>query len=80
MAAPISIRLDDTVRESLEIEAKARNIGLSTLLRQIADHAARQVQRRRIREQNEAVARHVATSPEAWDFAEFWGTPRQEGL
>ncbi len=49
MAAPISIRLDDTVREELEAEARARNIGLATLLRQIASEAARQVKRKRIR-------------------------------
>jgi len=80
MAAPISIRLDDKVREELEAEARARNIGLATLLRQIAAEAARQVKRKRIREQSEAVGRYVASHPEAREFYEFWGTPRQEGL
>ena len=36
MAAPISVRLDDKAREELEAHARARNIGLSTLLRDIA--------------------------------------------
>ncbi len=80
MAAPISIRLDDEVREELEAEARARNIGLATLLRQIAKEAARQVKRKRIWEQSEAVGRYVASNPEAREFCEFWGTPRQEGL
>ena len=80
MAAPISIRLDDHVREELEAEARARNIGLATLLRQIAAEAARQVKRKRIREQSEAVGRYVASHPEAKEFYEFWGTPRMEGL
>ena len=80
MAAPISIRLDDKVREELEAEARSRNIGLSTLLREIATEAARQVKRKRIREQSEAVARYVASNPEAREFCEFWGEPRQEGL
>jgi len=80
MAAPISIRLDDEVRATLEAEARARNIGLATLLRQIAKEAARQVKRKRIREQSEAVGRYVASNPEAKEFCEFWGTPRQEGL
>ena len=79
MPAPISIRLDDKVREELEAEARSRNIGLSTLLRQIATEAARQAKRKRIREQTEAVGRYVATHPEAKEFYEFWGTPRQEG-
>jgi post-segregation antitoxin (ccd killing protein) len=80
MTAPISVRLDNGVREELEAQARARNIGLSTLLREIATEAARQAKRKRIREQTEAVGRYVATHPEAKEFCEFWGTPRQEGL
>jgi hypothetical protein len=80
MAAPISVRLDDKAREELEAHARARNIGLSTLLREIATEAARQAKRRRIREQTEAVGRYVASNPEAKEFYEFWGTPRIEGL
>jgi hypothetical protein len=80
MTAPISVRLDDGVREELEAQARARNIGLSTLLREIATEAARQAKRKRIREQTEAVGRYVATHPEAKEFCEFWGTPRQKGL
>jgi hypothetical protein len=79
MSAPVSIRLDDEVRKTLEAEARSRNIGLATLLRQIAADAARQVKRQRIREQTEAVGRYIASNPEAKEFAEFWGTPRQEG-
>ena len=79
MATPISIRLDAEVRQELEAEARARNIGLATLLRQIAKDAARQVKRKRIWEQSEAVGRYVASHPEAKEFYEFWGTPRMEG-
>lgn len=80
MSAPVSIRLDDDVRKTLEAEARARNIGLATLLRQIAAEAARQAKRKRIREQSEAVGKYVASSPEATEFYEFWGTPRIDGL
>jgi predicted transcriptional regulator len=79
MATPISVRLDDNVREELEAQARIRNVGLSTLLRDIAKEAARQAKRKRIREQTEAVGRYVATHPEAKEFYDFWGTPRQEG-
>jgi len=79
MAAPVSIRLDDEVRETLEAEARARNIGLATLLRQIAKEAARQVKRKRIREQSEAVGRYVASHPERRSSASSGGR-RQEGL
>jgi hypothetical protein len=49
------------------------------LLRQIAAEAARQAKRKRIREETEAVGRYIADNPEAKEFAEFWGTPRQDG-
>lgn len=75
MGTPISIRLDDKVRDELEAQARARRIGLSTLLREIATEAARQAKRKRIREQSEAVGRYVATHPEAREFFEFWGAP-----
>jgi len=80
MRAPISVRLDDHVRQELEAQARARNIGLSTLLREIASEAARQAKRKCIREQSETVGRCVATHPEASEFYEFWGMPRAEGL
>ncbi|MBV8495065.1 MAG: hypothetical protein JO162_16485 [Alphaproteobacteria bacterium] len=80
MSAPVSLRLDDDVRKTLEAEARSRNIGLATLLRQIAAEAARQVRRRRIREQSEAVGAYVASNPEAKEFYEFWGTPHIDGL
>jgi predicted transcriptional regulator len=79
MAAPISVRLDDDVKETLEAEARARRIGLSTYLRQIAIETAMRLRRERIRAQSRAVANHVASSPEAAAFYEDWGKPRVEG-
>ena len=75
MTAPISVRLDDDVRRTLDAEARRRGIGLGTLLRQLAAEAAREVHRKRIHAQSEAVGRYVAANPEARDFYEFWGTP-----
>ncbi len=79
MAAPISIRLDDDVRETLEAEARARRIGLSTYLRQVAVETALRLRRERIRSQSRTVGEYVAASPEAAAFYEEWGTPRTEG-
>jgi hypothetical protein len=75
MTAPISVRLDDDVRITLEAEARRRGIGLGTLLRQLAADAAREFRRKRIRAQSEAVRRYVGADPEARQFYEFWGTP-----
>jgi len=75
MTAPISLRLDEDVRATLEAEAKAQGIGLATYLRQLAATAARDVRRAQIRAQSAAVARYVAENPEARAFYEDWGTP-----
>jgi hypothetical protein len=75
MGVPISIRLDDSVRAELEAQAKARGVGLSTYLRDLATEAARQARRTRIRAESKAVAAHVATSPEGQAFYRDWGTP-----
>jgi hypothetical protein len=80
MSAPISVRLDDDVRATLEAEASTRGIGLATLLRQLASDAARDVRQKRIRAASEAVARRIAESPEAREFVKSWTTPDWQGL
>lgn len=78
MATPISIRLDNEVRKTLETEARARHVGLSTYLRQIAIEAAARLRRERIRAQSRAVGEYVSESAEAAAFYDEWGTPRLE--
>ncbi len=75
MGVPISIRLDDEIRDELDRQAHARGIGLATLLRDIATQAARDARRARIRESSEQVGAYAAISPEAKAFYEDWGTP-----
>lgn len=79
MAAPISVRLDDDVRETLEAEARARHIGLSAYLREIATETAMRLRRERIRAQSRAVGEYVKDTPEAAAFYQEWGTPRLTG-
>lgn len=78
MAAPVSVRLDDDVRETLQAEARARHVGLSTYLRQIANEAAARLRRERIRTQSRAVAEYVESSPEATAFT-MTGARRRAG-
>jgi predicted DNA-binding protein len=80
LTAPISIRLDDDVRATLEADAKKQGVGLATYLRVLATDAAREVRRKQIRAQSAAVARYIADHPEGREFSEFWGTPNWEGL
>jgi hypothetical protein len=77
MGVPISIRLDDDVRDELESQAQARGIGLATLLRDLATQAARQARRERIRQASEKVA-DMARSGAGKAFYEDWGTPGTE--
>lgn len=76
MSSPISVRLADDIRATLEAEARARGTGLSTYLRHIAIDTALRLRRERIREQSRAVGEHVAASSEAAAFYQDWGTPR----
>jgi len=75
MPSPLSIRLEDDVLVTLDGAAKARGIGLSTYLRDLAGAEARRIRRERIREQSRQVAEPVAASPEAAAFFAAWGTP-----
>lgn len=79
MGVPISIRLDDDIREELEAQALARGIGLATLLRDLANAAARNARRARIRQASEKVADHISHSAMGREFYEDWGTPGAEG-
>jgi hypothetical protein len=47
MGVPISIRLDDDVRDELETQARSRGVRLATLLRDLATEAAREARRLR---------------------------------
>ena len=80
MNTPISIRLNDDVRETLEAEAKARGLGLATLPREIAANAARDVRRARIKAESAAVGRFVAGNPDARAFIDALGRPPVEGF
>jgi len=73
VGAPISVRLDDDVRGELEAQARARGVGLATLLRELAAGAARDAKRARIRAQSAAVAKFVNEDEEAARFYEDWG-------
>jgi hypothetical protein len=76
----ILINLDEDLRRTLEAEADTRGVSLDALVSELVTEAARQLRRKRIREQTEAVGRYIASNPEAKEFYEFWGTPRAEGL
>lgn len=75
MGHPVSVRLDDGIQAMLEEAAKARGIGLSTYLRELATQEANRMRRERIRAQSRAVGEYVATSPEGRSFYTEWGTP-----
>jgi hypothetical protein len=72
MAGPISVRLDDDVRATLEADAKDHGIGLATYLRNIATDRAKLVRKAKIREESRRVAERNRNDPEAREFYDFW--------
>jgi predicted DNA-binding protein len=68
MSKQLSIRLDDAVHQELEADARARGVGLSTYLRDLAAEHARDVRRARIRAESERVGKLYRTSAQARDF------------
>ncbi len=79
MGHPLSVRLDADMQSTLEDAAKARGIGLSTYLRELAANEGRRLRQERIRAQSRAVGAYVATSPESQTFYGQWGAPTAEG-
>ena len=79
MSHPVSVRLDEEVQATLEEAAKARGIGLSTYLRELALDEAKRLRRERIRAQSRRVGTYIAVSPEGRAFYADWGTPTAEG-
>ncbi len=78
MGVPISIRLDEDVRNELEAQAQARGIGLATLLRDLATKAASEAREARIRRASAEIGSRVVSSPEARAFYREWGTPHAD--
>jgi hypothetical protein len=72
MAAPVSVRLDDDVRATLEADAKLHGIGLATYLRNLATDRAKLVRKASIRAESRRVAEHNRDNPDAQEFYDFW--------
>ncbi len=79
MGHPVSVRLDEHIQSTLEEAAKARGIGLSTYLRELAAHEAARVRRERIRAQSHSVGVYIASSPDGQAFYTQWGSPTTDG-
>jgi hypothetical protein len=76
---PISIRLEDDIRGTLERDAAQHGVGLATYLRDLATERARSVRKAEIRAQSRGVGESVRQDPDARAFYEAWGTPSAEG-
>jgi hypothetical protein len=76
VSAPISVRLDADIRETLESEARVLGVGLASYLRQLATKAAHAARRAR----SARVTHHAATDRVARHFMDDWGTPDAEAM
>ncbi len=78
MGVPISIRLDDDVRDELEAQARRGGVGLSTLSREVGTRAARDLRRARTRAASGRIGAHGASSADGRTFYEHGGTPQTD--
>ena len=79
MGVPISIRLDDDVRDELEAQARLRGDRFGDLATRPRDSGRAALRGRAgpaSREASAAIDAHVTTSPEGqWPSTKEWGTP-----
>ena len=75
MTTELTIRLSETRREALEWKAKSLGITLDALVTKVVNQAGEETFRERVRAEVAKLAEHIASSPEAREFLEFWGTP-----
>lgn len=75
MGQPLSIRLDDDVRDELAAMARQHGVGVTTLARELLTESLRRARRLRIRQASRKVGERVASSAEARAFYDDWGTP-----
>ncbi len=77
-AQPVSVRLDDDVRRTLERDAAQHGVGLATYLRELATDRAKAVRKAEIRTQSRLVGERARSSREAHEFYQSVGTPSAE--
>jgi hypothetical protein len=75
MSNPISVRLDDDVREILEEDAEEQHLGLGTYLRQLASTHAKALWKARVRAESKRIGELYAVDPKAREFHDELGTP-----
>ena len=75
LPGPIRRKLGLRAGDELEAQARARGVGLATLLRGLATAAARDAKRERIRQASATVGRHAAQSEAGQRFYADWGAP-----
>ena len=78
MGVPLSIRLADDIRETLEAETRARGVGLATFVRDLATRAARDVRRAAMRAESEQVSRYLTQSEPGRALYDEIGTPSSD--
>ncbi len=78
MADTLTIRLSPKDRETLQELARARGLGVSALVRDLAEAEARRVRRSAIRAEGERIVAYLAEHPEAREEIESYGIPAGE--
>ena len=78
MADTLTIRLSDADREILERAARARGVGLSGLVRSLAEAEATRLRRERIRTAGEPIVSYLRESDDARREIAEYGAPQSD--
>lgn len=78
MTATVTIRLHDEDRGELERRARELGLGVSSLLRELAEAEARRLRREAIRAAGQEVVDHIAAEPSARQELADLGVPQAE--
>lgn len=78
MSKTVTIRLRTADRDILEAEARERGMGISTLMRDLAEAEARRLHRASIRAEGQRIVDYVRRSPGADAELSDLGTPQVE--
>lgn len=78
MADTLTIRLNDSDREVLERAAHDRGIGLSGLVRALAEAEATRLRRERIRAAGESIVSYLRESADAREEIDANGVPQSD--
>lgn len=78
MKGPVSVRLSDKERATIEAAARARGLGISAFIREMVEGEARRLRREAIRDEGRRLVDHLTADEEAAAYYDDADLPARE--